>query len=210
MINNVVSGSVWQLPKRLAFPDSLRTELCYVIPIQQVLGAGTTNSLRFTSNAYDVDTALASTAMAYFGELALVYSRFRTLAISYEFRVSNSETFPVSMVWGVMTNSLSATALGQNYAENPYMHTALLSQNNGSKNSMVMRGKVSLQQVFGTNQVLFDDLFTGSTTASTLSSTATANCYIGGVSAAIPVAGWFVTGFIKLDLVFHRRNNLIS
>lgn len=209
MMNTVVQGTVWQLPKRLAFPDSLRTELIYVIPLQQVLGGGTTNSLKFTSNAYDVDSALASTAMAYFAELAVVYSRFRTLKLSYRFEVSNSETFPITIIYGIMTNSVSATGLGQNYASNPYMYTHLLSQNNGSQNRKVVSGGVSMPKLFGSAQALYDDLFTGSTTSSTLSTSATANCYVGSVGAAIPVAGWFVTGTVTLDVVFHRRNDLL-
>lgn len=208
-MRNVNTGEVWKLPKRLAFPDSLRTELKYIIPIQQVLGGGTTNSLKFTSNAYDVDSALASTAMAYFSELAVVYSRFRTLRMSYKFEVTNSETFPISIIYGFMTNSISATGLGQNYAGNPFMRTHILSQNNGCKNARIVSDSVRMDQLFGSSQALFDDLFTGSTTSSTLSTSATANCYIGAVSAATPVAGWFVTGAITLELAFFRRNDLI-
>lgn len=208
LTNNSASGNVLLLPKRMPFADSLRTVLRYTIPIQQVLGGGTTNSLRFTSNAYDVDSALASTAMSYFAELAVIYSRFRTLSIGYRFEVSNLEAFPITIIYGIMTNSLGSTSLGQNYAGNPYMRTHIVSQVNGSKNTQTVTGSVSIHKLFGTNQALFDDLFTGSTTSSTLSSSATANCYIGSVGASVPVAGWFVTGTIELDIVFHRRNDL--
>jgi hypothetical protein len=209
LTNHSASGNVLQLPKRLPFSDALRTVLRYIIPFQQVLGGGTTNNLRFTSNAYDVDTALGSTAMSYFSELATIYSRFRTLAIKYTFEVTNSETFPITIIYGVMTNSISSTGLGQNFAGNPYMHTKLLTQNNGCKNKMTVSGSVPIHKLFGSSQALFDDLFTGSTTSSTLSSSATANCYIGASGAAVPVAGWFVTGTIELDLVFNRRNDVI-
>ena len=208
LTNNSASGNALLLPKRMPFADSLRTCLRYIIPIQQVLGGGTTNSLRFTSNAYDVDSALASTAMSYFAELAVIYSRFRTLGIKYRFEVTNLEAFPITVIAGVMTNSLGSTSLGQNYAGNPYIQTHIVSQLNGSKNTLIVTGSVSIHKLFGTNQALFDDLFTGSTTSSTLSSSATANCYIGAVGAAVPVAGWFVTGTIELDIVFHRRNDL--
>jgi len=208
LTNNSTSGSVLLLPKRMPFADSLRTVLRYTIPIQQVLGGGTTNSLKFTSNAFDVDSALASTAMSYFAELAVIYSRFRTLGIKYKFEVSNLEAFPITIIYGVMTNNLGSTSLGQNYAGNPYMHTHIVSQLNGSKNTQSVSGSVSIHKLFGSNQALFDDLFVGSTTSSTLSSSATAYCYIGGVGASVPVAGWFVTGTIELDLVFHRRNDL--
>lgn len=208
--NLALGGTSWIKTRQIAFPDSLRTTLKYVIPLQQVLGGGTTNSLRFTSNAYDVDTALGSTAMAGFTELAAVYSRFRTLAVKYSFKVANQEAFPVQMVHGVMTNSVGSTALGANYAENQYMHESLLCDVRGGHSSRTFTGRVDIAKLFGTPQALFDDLFTGSTTASTLSSSSTANIYIGGVSAAVPVAGWFVEGFIELDLAFIRRNSILS
>jgi hypothetical protein len=204
------AGTVWTIPKHLGFPDATRSRLRYILPLQQVLGGGTTNCLRMTSNAYDVDSALASTAMPYFAELAAVYSRFRTLAMSYCYRVSNSETFPQGMIYGFMTNSVSATALGQNYAGNAYMHESILSPVNGATSSRTLTGTVTIEKLFGTTQALFDDLFTGSTTSSTLSTSATANCYIGSVSAAIPVAGWHVTGHIELDVLFDRRNSLLT
>jgi len=203
------AGNTFHLRKGLGFPDSWTADLEYIIPLQQVLGGGTTNCLRFTSNAYDVDTALASTAMASFTELAAVYSRFRTLRLSYDFKVSNSEAFPLGLIYGIMTNSVSATALGQNYAGNPHMYTTICSNVNGSTSSRRLRGGVSATTLFGSKQPLYDDLFIGSTTSSTLSSTATMNCYIGAVSSAIPVAGWFVTGFIKLKVLFLRRNAIL-
>lgn len=208
LTNHSQAGSAWNIPKRIAFPDSLRTVLKYTIPVQQVLGGGTTNSLRFTSNAYDVDSALASTSMSYFAELAAVYTRFRTLSVSYTFDVVNVEAFPISIIHGIMTNSLGSTSLGQNYAGNPYMRTLIVSPINGSKSTHRLRGGVSIAKLFGSNQATFDDLFTGSTTSSTLSSSATANIYVGSVGAAVPVAGWFVTGTISLDLVFSRRQDL--
>jgi len=196
--------------RHIAFPDAMRTNLRYVLPFQQVLGGGTTNSLRFTSNAYDVDTALGSTSMAYFSDLANVYSRFRTMGMRYCFNVTNQETFPNPVIHGFMTNSLGSTSVGLNYAENPYMHMNVMSDVRGSRSTISCTGSIQIAKLFGSAQALYDDLFTGSTTSSTLSSSATANCYIGCVSAAVPVNGWFVSGWIELDLVFHRRNSLIS
>lgn len=210
-LSSAPGGQAWIMPRRgIAYPDSLRTNLKYIIPLQQILGGGTTNSLRFTSNAYDVDSALASTAMAYFAELALVYSRFRTLGMKYQFHVSNQELFPQAIIHGFATNSIGATALGQNYASGPYIRTDLLSDVRGNAANKICSGAITIQKLFGTPQALYDDLYTGSTTSSTLATAATGNCYIGSVSAAIPVSGWFVTGFIELDVLFTRRNSLFS
>lgn len=209
-LQDAAAGLNWKIPsKRLAFPDSLRTNLRYIIPIQQVLGGGTTNSLRFTSNAYDVDSALASTAMAYFAELATVYSRFRTLGMRYEFMVTNQETFPQGMIHGFMIPAVTSTGLGQNYSSNPYMYTDILSESRGSRSTSTYRGRVKIDQLFGSAQALYDDTFTGSTTSSSLPSTSTANLYVGAVSAAVPVNGWLVTGWVELDVLFHKRNSLL-
>jgi hypothetical protein len=209
-VNKSQSGQVWRIPKSLGFPDATRTVLRYVVPLTQLIGGGTTNSFRYTSNAYDVDSALASTAMAGFSELAAVYSRFRTLGMKYHFIITNQEPFPCQTVYGFMTVSLGSTAVGVNYAENRYMQGNLLSAINGARSTSTYNGSVAIDKLFGTKQALFDDLFTGSTTSSTLSSSATAYLYIGTVSAAVPVNGQFVAGWIELDILFHKRNSLIS
>lgn len=207
--NDSRSGSVWSIPKWLGFPDATRATLRYIIPLAQLTGGGTTNSFRYTSNAYDVDAALASTAMAYFAELAVVYSRFRTLGMRYHFKITNQEAFPCQTIYGFMTNSLGSTSVGANYSGNPYMKSDILSAINGSRSTSTYEGGCSIENLFGSNQALFDDLFTGSTTSSTLSSSATANLYIGTVSASVPVNGQFVCGWVELDVLFNRRNSLI-
>lgn len=207
--NQIVDGSIWSIPKWLGFPDAIRADLRYIIPLTQLTGGGTTNSFRYTSNAYDVDSALASTAMAYFSELAVVYSRFRTLKMKYHFYIENQEAFPVGTVYGFMTNSLGSTSVGQNYAGNPYMKTGVLSAVNGSRSTSTYTGTCAIESLFGSKQALYDDLFSGSTTSSTLSSSATANLYIGTVGASVPVNGQFVTGWIELEVLFYRRNSLI-
>jgi len=203
-------GSVWNIPKQIGFPDCTRASLKYTIPFQQTAtGAGQINSLRMTSNAYDVDAALASTAMSYFSELAAVYSRFRTLGMRYRFEVSNQEAYALSMIYGFMTNSVSSGSLGQNYAGNPYMHSEILSPINGSNSTMIYNGRITTERLFGTQAALYDDLFTGSTTSSTLASSNTINCYIGSIHPVVPTNGYFVQGFIELDVLFFRRNSVI-
>lgn len=203
------AGSVWHIPKWLGFPDQLRTDLRYIIPLSQLTGGGTTNSFKFTSNAYDVDSALGSTAMAGFSELAAVYSRFRTLGVKYHFQIENQEAFPVQTIYGGMTTSLGSTAVGANYAGNKYMHTNVLSAINGSRSTSTYTGSVRMNYLFGSNQALYDDLFTGSTTSNTLSSSATGYFYIGTVAATTPVNGQFVGGWIELDVLFTRKNAII-
>jgi len=52
------SGYKTEICKTLGFPASRLCPLRYVIPQQQLTGGGVLNNLRFTSNHYDVDSAL--------------------------------------------------------------------------------------------------------------------------------------------------------
>jgi len=204
------SGSIYEIPRQIGFPDCTRVELKYILPFQQTAtGAGQINSLRMTSNAYDVDAALASTAMSYFSEYAAIYSRFLTLGMSYKFQVSNQEAYALSMIYGFMTNSVSSGSLGQNYAGNPYMHTNILSPINGAHSTMTFYGDVITEKLFGTKAALYDDLFSGSTTSSTLATANTIHCYIGSIHPVVPTNGYFVQGEITLDVLFFRRNSVI-
>lgn len=193
-----------------SMPQSYFMTCIYTIPMYQIVGGGTTNSIRFRSEAYDVDPALATTAMANFAELAAMYSRYRCHALKYVFNVTNQEAFPVQLIHGFSTAVFGATALGANYAENRFFHTCILSPINGAKSTLTLVQKVKSTTLFGSIQPLTDDLFSGSTTSATLSASATMNCYIGGISAAVPVNGFFVGGTVELDLEFYRRNDIIG
>jgi hypothetical protein len=202
-------GTRWTTVKGYGPPDFVRTPLRFIVPLAQLTGGGTTNSFKFSSNAYDVDTALASTAIAGFSELAYIYSRFRTLGMKYSFDLENQEAFPAQFIHGFTPTSLGATSVGANYAGNRYMHQGLLSPVNGSHSTRRLSGSVSIAALFGDKGAFTDDLYTGSTTSSSLSSSRTAYLYIGTVAASTPVNGQFVCGWIELDLIFDKRNALI-
>lgn len=202
-------GTLWHNSAIIGVADCCRTKLRYVLPFQPVTSAGAAASLKFTSNAYDVDAALGNTAMAYFTDLANIYSRFRTLSMRYVFDVCTNEAYGLPYVHGFMTQSLSATGVGLNYAENPYMkikHTGGASAVSTAR----LTGSVTTARLFGTQQALYDDLFTGSTTSSTLSASATMFLYCGAVGIGPLAAGFNVTGTIELDVMFFRRNSLFS
>jgi hypothetical protein len=206
----ISGGSNFRNRRVKAFPDSEEVVMEYIAPIVQLTGGGTTNNLKFSSNLYDVDTALGSTATPGLAEKSPIYSRFTTKDIEYDFEIVNQEAFPVQLIWGFMTNSLSSTALGAGYAGNPHMHQRLLGAINNHMGGCRIRGRVSMQTLFGTVRAVTDDLFTGSTTSSTLSSSATGYFYIGTISAAVPVNGQFVSGSLKLNVLFSRRNAVTS
>jgi len=204
------AGSIMNIPRQIAFPDAFRTKLRYTIPMTLITGGGVLNSVRMTSNAYDVDPALGSTAMSGFVELATVYSRFRTLRMDYQFNIVNLELFGQALIHGMSTTSISSGSLGENYSENSRFKQTVLSQLNGSRNVVTVRGGAIVKDLFGTNQALFDDTFTGSTTSSTLPSSGTAYAYVGLIATAVQVSGYEVTGTITLDVLFDRKNAIIS
>ncbi len=208
--NDPSAGWSFRLPRQLSVADSIIVPFRYILPIQTIGATGSLlNSLRFTSNAYDVDPALASTAMAGFGEWAAIYSRFRTLEMSYKFYVTNLDGSGKEVISGFMITSVSASLLGSNYAENPHMKLTRLGGSPGM-GSCTVTGHCRLEDLFGTKQCLFDDLFTGSTTSSTLPTASQMNCYVGVNSPILPTAGFTVSGYVNLVVHMFRRNALIS
>jgi len=147
--------------------------------------------------------------MAYFSEYAAIYSRFRTLRVSWYFEVANQENTPISILSGATITSISSSGLGMNYAEGPYFKTRLLGGVNG-QNRAIMRGSIALDKLFGTTQVLVDDTFTGSTTSSTLPTASTGFFYIGAAIPGGQVNGFYVQGWIQLQCQLFRRNSLFS
>jgi len=190
--------------------DNLIADLTYVIPYQSVVtAAGTLANIRFTSNAYDVDTSLGSTSMAGFAEYAIIYSRFRTLEMKYQISFANQETFPIGVMAGFMTNALSSTGLGANFCENPHMKGPELIGPLSGAGTHRFSGSCGVAQLFGAKQPFVDDTFTGSTTSSTLPATSTMNLYFGTVGAA-GMNGCIVQGRITLTVQFFRRNAIFS
>jgi len=204
------AGSIYYIPRQIAFPDALRTRLKYEIPLTLITGGGVLNSVRMQTNAYDVDPALGSTAMSGFAEIAVIYSRFRCLSIAYDYKICNLELFGQAVVHGFSTTSISSGSLGQNYAENSRFSDNFLGQNTSSRSCGRYRKKVSIQSLFGTTQALHDDLFTGSTTSSTLPSSATGYAYVGLIGTSAQVSGFQVSGCITLDLLFDRKNLVLG
>lgn len=189
--------------------DSMIVNCRYVLPLQTLSGAALRSSIRLTSNAYDVDSALASTAMAGFGEYALLYARFRTMSMSYEVTMVNKEAFAVSGIVGFQNTSIASGSLGANYTENPYNQLKLMGTVNGN-NVARFKGKASIPAMTGSKQAIFDDLFTGSTTSSTLATAGTCWLYFGAEGSANLTNGVDVQGWVTLQIEMYRRGSLIG
>jgi hypothetical protein len=171
---------------------------------------GVAASIRFRNDAYDVDPALASTAMPGFVELGQIYSRFRTIGMKYKFSAANQEAFSLTVIHGFSGSSIASGSLSITYAGNPMFSTSILGPLTG-QNRGVFRGNRSVRAIAGTDQPLFDDIYTGSTTSSTLPTAGTVYCYFGIITPVVmTAAGCLVTVEVALDLEFYRPNFLAS
>jgi hypothetical protein len=191
-------------------PSQYVTNLKYLVAYV-VTGVGTTQtSVQYRTEAYDVDPALASTAMPGFTELAGVYQRFRALRMSYKFSAANQEVFPMIVLHGFSATAISAASLNLQYAGNPLFSTGMLGPLTGQDRGTFSKS-AAITQIVGTKQPLYDDLYTGSTTSATLATAGTCYCYFGVVTPVpLTAAGVFLKVEIILQLQFYRPRFLLT
>jgi len=200
---------MYQAPRTI-MPDEFVTDLKYITDTIMTNAGGTKASLQFRTEAYDVDPALASTAMPGFLEMSSIYARFRCLKMSYKFSIANQEAFSVSIIHGFSNSSIASGALNIEYAGNPLFTTAIVGPATGM-NTKVLRKSASIVKIAGTKQPLFDDLYTGSTASATLPTAGTNYCYVGVITPIVMTAlGVFVTVEVTLKLQFYRMKLLLS
>lgn len=122
------------------------------------------SAARFSANGlYDVDPIVGSTTAIGFGELTALYKRFRVLSYHYELSLVNIDTVPL-YVYITNTNFDLGTTLGQyyDYARNAFGKVRVLAVT--GKNTMMIRGSLSVRQIFGGN-VTGSDQFYGTDSA---------------------------------------------
>lgn len=195
---------------RTVMPEEYTTTLKYIVQDVVANVGGTAASIRFRTEAYDVDPALASTAMPGFAELAQIYSRYRTLRMGYKFSAANQEGINMTVIHGYSINSIASGSLSITYAGNPLFSTAILGPLTGM-NRKVFSKNLPVTSVVGTMQPLYDDLYTGSTTSATLATAGTIYCNFGIITPVVmTAAGCLVTAEITLTITFYRMNLLLA
>lgn len=203
-------GSPLYKSPRSILPPEYDTRLKYIVQDIVTNVGGVAASIRFRTDAYDVDPALASTAMPGFVEFAAFYARFRTLGMSYKFSCANQEAFSVTMIHGFSNSSIASGSLSITYAGNPLMRSTIVGPLTGI-NTKILRQSATVVKIAGTEQPLFDDLYTGSTTSATLATAGTVWCNCGVISPVVmTAAGVLVTVEVTLHLRFYRANFLTS
>lgn len=153
----------YTLPRnRTIVPDSYITNLRFCDSSHTTLNNALSNfaSIRFRpSAAYDIDPVLASTAVPGFNELAGLYGRYRVLQSTIRVNFTNLEKFPIqTFIWPTNFD------LGANYSlvaaaiASPYAKSRTISPSGGIDHA-ILRQSLETAQVFGTDEVLFDDQF---------------------------------------------------
>lgn len=189
---------------RPVMPSTYRTCMKYIVQDVVANVGGTAASIRFRSEAYDVDPALASTAMPGFAELALIYARYRCLGMRYKFSAANQEAFSLTVLHGFSNSSIASGSLSIGYAGNPNFACSILGPATGQNRGIFEQSK-TIVEIAGTNQPLFDDLYTGSTASATLATAGTTYVNFGVITPQVMTAlGVLVTVEITLDLQFYR------
>lgn len=195
---------------RDVMPNQYDTKLKYMTNLVVTNVGAFLASSRYTTNAYDVDPSVGSTAMPGFTEFAGFYARFRTLAIKYKFSANNMELFPLTIIHGFSNSSIASGAVALTYAGNPLMVSSILGPLTGQGRGTFQR-KATVVKIAGTAQPLYDDIYTGSTTSSTLATAGTKHCYFAVVSPVLlTAAGVYLTVEIELTIRFYLPNWLLS
>jgi hypothetical protein len=200
---------LYQSP-RVIMPQEFDTKLKYIVQDTVTSVGGVTASIRFRTEAYDVDPALASTAMPGFVEFAAFYARYRPIAMRYKFSAANQEAFSLTVIHGFSTSSIASGSLTIAYAGNPHMASSMLGPATGM-NTKTFSKRATVVQIAGTIQPLTDDIYTGSTASATLTTAGTIWCNFGVLSPVVMTAlGVLVTVEVELHLRFYRPLFLLA
>jgi len=206
---NIGSGIVLYKAPRTMMPEEFTTNLKYIVQDVVANNGNTKASIKFRTEAYDVDPALASTAMPGFTEFAAFYQRYRALEIGYKFSAANQEGINMTVIHGFSILTIASGSLNIEYAGNPLFQTSVLGPLTGN-NTRIFQDSKPVWKIAGTRQALYDDLYTGSTTSATLATAGTVYCHFGIITpVAMTAAGCLVTVEITLKVQFYRPNFLL-
>jgi len=195
---------------KLGMSDCIELVLKYTIVEILTTVAGTSASVKMNNCAYDIDTALASTAMPYFSEIAAFTGRSRVLNFKIQGKIANSEAFPVAVLAMLTVSSIGATAVSEVYAGNPHTSTMMLGAINGENTGTISK-KASIMAIAGSKQALYDDAYTSSNTSNSVLSSALTYAYIATNStAAMTALGVTLLLEVSVKTLMYRRISLLG
>jgi len=202
--------SVQAIPRKvgLILPDQYRTNLRYWKQVSFSFLSSNTTAIRFRpSAAFDVDPLIASTAMAGFAELSLLYSSYRVLSSKINVNVMttsaanpvNVSLTPVNFDPGATPSSAYVLAA----REQPYTRFGTCGFNGSPP--LKLNSNMSTVKIYGSKQALFDDNFSAPVTAIPNNNWYWVIC---GYSFVLDPSLTWVTITIEVDCQFYDRNFL--
>lgn len=187
-------------------PDRVLVKMKYLSTSPLTAVASDTASRQFRANGiYDVDPALASTAIAGFAEWMAFYGSYRVIATEVDCEFINLDTAPT--VYNVGFETVFFTANTKNY---PYFgepnQISKLSAGIGA-NPVRLKKRMQLQHLLGDTANLTDQDYTGGSAANPASLLYVSIAQSSPSAVAI-VNGSFVRCQLSFDVEFFRRRNL--
>jgi len=144
-----------------------------------------------------------------FSEYAAFYARFRPLRVGYKFEFMNNELFPVictaniSTAANVYSGVKPIATVGNSLYRQKTITNAL-----GGPSMCTLKDSKKVTQVYGTKSPLYDDLFTGLTTAASIAKPCFINyaCQSTGGEVFTASTGVDITVRIFLFVQFYQPN----
>jgi len=203
-------NSEQQIPRQvgLILPDMYRTKLRFWKQVSFNFAASLVSAVRFRPTAaFDVDPTVASTAMAGFAEMALIYNTYRVISSAIDVQVITSSVANPTNISVVATNldpgATPPTAFIFAQREQPYSKFGTTGLSGSLP--LVLKNLMSTQRMYGAKAIRFDDNFSSVVTSSPNNNWFWVIC--GLVSVLDPNLTW-VTVTIDVDVEFYDRNVL--
>lgn len=189
-------------------PPRIVTTLKYIVNRNLVNIAGTTASMQMNANGlYDVDPALASTAVPGFVEFGAFYQRYKVLKCISKCTFINRETFPVVINLGFEALAFAANGKTISYYEMHNQKTQLVPASQTARGITLSMAKSAIE-VVGDAVTTGSLNFTGSPLANPLAlwytSISASTALIGAGFAAGIAIRWeleFIAEFYELQLI---------
>lgn len=188
-------------------PARLRTTLRFdKVALMNNVGSNYANIRFEPTYAYDVDPTVGSTAMPGFTELAGVYRKYRVIGFKASLKVSNAESFPLTLYAGPTNSDPGANTINyNNYLPNKAIKKVVLSAK-GGRDAASINDRVTVANFGGASNLSIEDGY------SALTSTATPpnnNVFymIGMYSSSNFVSGVWYTIDLDIELDFYELAN---
>jgi hypothetical protein len=207
--NKQASNTVMTLPQSVKYvmPDKFRTRLQYWKAIS-FNNALPTPQYFIPSNAFDVDPALASTALPGFSEFASFYSHYRVLGAKITLEMSTTSTVAPVMLTCIATNRIQTAVSITDFVHwrsNPHGFSRTLAPTGGPM--MTVSRYFSTEAVYGSKEVLYESEFASAVTTGPVN-----NWYVYVVNYQFPSTGsnTYVNITIEPDIEFFERKVLLN